>query len=67
MLEFTADFDRARSGHSPDRLDALVWGLTKLLVDYQVPEMSFTVPPEIPGRAREFPGGSVGPSWRTPP
>ena len=30
---FTADFDRARAGFSPDRVDALVWGLTELLVD----------------------------------
>jgi hypothetical protein len=61
MCEFTADFDRAHSGYSPDRLDALVWGLTKLLVDYQVPEMTFTVPPEISGRPRDVPGGSTGP------
>ena len=29
----TSDFDRARAGYSPDRLDALVWGLTELLVE----------------------------------
>ena len=28
MCAFTSDFDRARAGYSPDRLDALVWGLT---------------------------------------
>ncbi|MGY3590138.1 putative phage terminase large subunit-like protein [Bradyrhizobium sp. USDA 4341] len=27
---FTSDFDRARSGYSPDRVDALVWALTEL-------------------------------------
>src|SRR5215831_2253734 len=32
MCAFTTDFDRARAGYSPDRLDALVWGLTELLV-----------------------------------
>ena len=32
MCALTADFDRARAGYSPDRLDALVWGLTELLV-----------------------------------
>ena len=32
MCAFTSDFDRARAGYSPDRLDALVWGLTELLV-----------------------------------
>jgi phage terminase large subunit-like protein len=65
MCEFTADFDRARSGYSPDRLDALVWGLTKLLVDYVVPDMSFAVPPAITGRLRDVPGATVGPapSW----
>jgi len=29
---FTADFDRAKAGFSPDRLDALVWALTELVV-----------------------------------
>src|SRR6185503_18056001 len=33
MCAFTSDFDRARAGCSPDRLDALVWGLTELLVE----------------------------------
>src|SRR5690348_6218847 len=33
MCAFTTDFDRARAGYSPDRLDALVWGLTELLVE----------------------------------
>jgi phage terminase large subunit-like protein len=61
MCEFTADFDRVRSGYSPDRLDALVWGLTKLLVDYQVPDMTFVVPPDTSGRPRNVPGGTEGP------
>ena len=26
-------FDRGRAGYSPDRLDALVWALTELMVD----------------------------------
>ena len=29
MCTFTTDFDRARAGYSPDRLDALVWGVTR--------------------------------------
>ena len=33
MCAFTTDFDRARAGYSPDRIDALVWGLTDLLVE----------------------------------
>jgi phage terminase large subunit-like protein len=32
MCAFTADFDRARAGYSPDRVDALVWALSELLV-----------------------------------
>lgn len=30
MCTFTADFDRKAEGYSPDRLDALVWGMTDL-------------------------------------
>jgi hypothetical protein len=33
MCAFTSDFDRAPAGYSPDRLDALVWGSTELLVE----------------------------------
>ena len=29
MCSFTSDFDRARMGYSPDRVDALVWALTE--------------------------------------
>ena len=32
MTDFTADFDRSKSGYSPDRLDALVWALTELML-----------------------------------
>jgi predicted phage terminase large subunit-like protein len=30
MCAFTSDFDRARTGYSPDRVDSLVWALTEL-------------------------------------
>ena len=30
MCMFTSDFDRKSQGYSPDRVDALVWGLTEL-------------------------------------
>ncbi|WP_338688983.1 terminase family protein [Bradyrhizobium sp. 26S5] len=30
MCAFTSDFDRTRSGYSPDRVDGLVWALTEL-------------------------------------
>jgi predicted phage terminase large subunit-like protein len=33
MCAFTTDFDRVRAGYSPDRVDALVWALTDLLVE----------------------------------
>ena len=32
MTSFIADIDRAKLG-SPDRVDALVWGLTELMVE----------------------------------
>jgi predicted phage terminase large subunit-like protein len=31
MAAFTSDFDRARAGYSPDRVDALVWALSELM------------------------------------
>jgi predicted phage terminase large subunit-like protein len=33
MCAFTSDFDRNAAGYSPDRVDALVWAMTELLVD----------------------------------
>lgn len=33
LCSFTVDFDRTRHGGSPDRLDALVWAITELMVD----------------------------------
>jgi phage terminase large subunit-like protein len=35
LCSFTSDFDRTRAGYSPDRLDALVWSLSELLVGPQ--------------------------------
>jgi predicted phage terminase large subunit-like protein len=32
--DFVSDFDKARSGYSPDRVDALVWALTELMPSY---------------------------------
>jgi len=32
MAAFTSDFDRARAGYSPDRVDALVFALTELMM-----------------------------------
>jgi phage terminase large subunit-like protein len=33
MTNFTSDFNRHAAGYSPDRLDALVWAATELLVE----------------------------------
>lgn len=35
MTMFTTDFDPVKMGFSPDRVDALVWGLTELMVELQ--------------------------------
>ena len=32
MCAFASDFDRSRAGYSPDRVDALVWALTELMI-----------------------------------
>jgi phage terminase large subunit-like protein len=46
MCVFTPDYDRKKEG-SPDRLDALVWGLTDLLVEAEV-DLAGTHPYETP-------------------
>jgi phage terminase large subunit-like protein len=33
MVTFTVDFDRKGHGYSPDRMDALVWALSELMVE----------------------------------
>jgi phage terminase large subunit-like protein len=43
LCSFTSDFDRNRAGYSPDRLDALVWALSELLVTGPAP-MNFAPP-----------------------
>lgn len=35
MCGFTVDFDRKAMGYSPDRMDALVWAFTELMVEDQ--------------------------------
>ena len=37
MCSFTSDFDRSRAGYSPDRVDALVWALSDLMLDANKP------------------------------
>jgi predicted phage terminase large subunit-like protein len=41
MCAFTSDFDRSRAGYSPDRLDALVWALTELVLEQEGPKFLF--------------------------
>ena len=33
MCAFTVDFNRREMGYSPDRVDALVWALTELMIE----------------------------------
>jgi hypothetical protein len=53
LCSFTSDFDRAKSGYSPDRLDAACWALSELLLGAQMPS-SFAMPIII-SRPREMP------------
>jgi predicted phage terminase large subunit-like protein len=43
MAGFASDFDRVRAGYSPDRVDALVWALSELIVS-ALPETPIVVP-----------------------
>jgi hypothetical protein len=56
MCSFTTDFDRAAAGYSPDRVDALVWALSELIVEH-VPYDGLmrpmaSAPPPLPPPAR---------------
>lgn len=39
MCSFTTDFDRKRAGYSPDRVDALVWALSELMLVRTMPKL----------------------------
>jgi phage terminase large subunit-like protein len=41
MTNFTSDIDRATAGYSPDRVDALVWAFSELLVERMKGEAMF--------------------------
>jgi phage terminase large subunit-like protein len=41
MLQFTSDFSKASAGYSPDRLDAMVWALTELMLEKSKPKLIF--------------------------
>jgi phage terminase large subunit-like protein len=56
MCGFTSDFDRSRAGYSPDRLDALVWALSDLMVKTWAADVVSVAPiivssPRVPGYA----------------
>ncbi len=55
MCSFTADFDRATAGYSPDRVDALVWGLTELLVEPRAGDGIFEAYRRLAARESEAP------------
>ena len=41
MCAFTSDFSRSTAGYSPDRLDAMVWALTELMLETSKPQLMF--------------------------
>jgi hypothetical protein len=52
MCAFASDFDRSSAGFSPDRVDALVWAFTKLLVEPMASEGLQVA--AAPGRGRRM-------------
>jgi len=57
MCSFASDFDRARAGYSPDRMDALVWALTELTLR-AVQKVPIVAPIIISNGPRPRPPGS---------
>ena len=55
MCAFTNDFDRAAAGYSPDRVDALVWALTDLLVEPHAGEAMFETYRRLAAKEDEAP------------
>jgi predicted phage terminase large subunit-like protein len=55
MCAFTGDFDRAAAGYSPDRVDALVWALTELLVEPRAGDGIFEAYRQLAARENETP------------
>jgi predicted phage terminase large subunit-like protein len=62
MCAFTSDFDRGRSGYSPDRLDAMVWAFSELMVRQEAPQACFGSYGQMPGALTY---GSGTPARRT--
>ena len=55
MCSFTSDFDRTTAGYSPDRVDALVWALTELLVEPRAGEGIFEAYRQLAEKENEAP------------
>jgi predicted phage terminase large subunit-like protein len=43
LCSFSSDFDRASAGYSPDRLDAMVWAFTELMLKIEQPPAVFGI------------------------
>ena len=55
MCAFTSDFDRGKAGYSPDRVDALVWALSELLVEPMAGQGIFETYRRLAQRENEAP------------
>jgi phage terminase large subunit-like protein len=55
MCSFTSDFDRTTAGYSPDRVDALVWAFTELLVEPRAGEGIFEAYRRLAEKENEAP------------
>lgn len=55
MCAFTSDFDRAAAGYSPDRVDALVWGLTDLFIEPRAGDGIFEAYRQLAAQENEAP------------
>jgi predicted phage terminase large subunit-like protein len=55
MCSFTSDFDRRTAGYSPDRVDALVWALTELLIEPHAGEAIFETYRQLAAKENEAP------------
>jgi hypothetical protein len=53
MCGFAPDFDRAAAGYSPDRVDALIWAFTDLLVEPMAGEGIFELYRQQASRRRK--------------
>ena len=55
MCSFTSDFYRSTAGYSPDRVDALVWALTELLVEPRSGDGMFEAYRQLAAKENEAP------------